>query len=1132
MRIEEIHVDGFGLMHGRSLQPAAGLTVVRGMNEAGKTTLLAFVRAILFGFETHRYRALAGGRRGGWLNVRTRDGRPFRIERYGETGGQGRLRVLDAEGRDLGAGELPILLQGVEQRLFRNIFAFGLDELAQFERLTDSEVAARIYGAGLGLGAVSALEVENALGVAREGLFKPGGQNPAVNALLRELEDVDDRLRRLDLPAQYADAVNNLRDHDARLAELSVEIGAANEERRRCERLRDAWEPWLELCDARARRDAMGSVDLLPPDLLERLTALKTRRDDSELKVRELEVRRATQETILAEIVADDEVIAHRTEIEELVRAAEGDHAHEKELEGVENEIGLARRELDNALLRLGPGWSAERVEAFDDSVGVQSEISGRFRQRLDRSAAALVSTRAAQAQIERDLATALTEVEKLDVEIAEIVQLEGTGADVGEQERRLAEIEAVVAARDLARARAESSAKEANDAAARLERTTAEIADAARAGWSLRDALADERQTAALLASIAPKATSALGAPSVRLPLVVGVIGLVVALLVILLGAPLIVGALIVVVGLLAAAAVWRLPSLGAQPPGGVDIRHSLAERVATIRESAAADAERLGLPRDVGPDEVDAFLQRCAEEARARDRVTSLQQIAERARQELGEIETRLRTVAVAAGLPASPSEKELGGLRDMLADARDRRSRRLGLEEQATTLRRRIEGLERQAEDARQKQAAAEVEDTEASEEWSAWLRDHDLDTGFDRETAKTVIDAVTAAKRPLRSLAGLAERETALSGEHEGFLAQVMATISTLGWQRDPPLDRSGLDRLLAELNTELSDALETDRERRNARQALDGLVRDEGEARDAAMADADALTALLTEHGAADVPALRAAIDTSDAARSLDDKIAQCRRTLTALSGPGAALDGLVAELEAIADIAEIDARLEEVGSRIREHETEQGRLREEAGALRESIAAMERDVAATADRQRREDLLARLESRAEEWSVLALGQHVLSQAREAYEAAHRPAVLEAAERYFEEWTAGRYRRILAPLGRQVEEVEHRDGTRVPLANLSTGTAQQLYLALRFGLVEHFAETAEPLPIVMDDILVNFDEERAALAARSIEQLAERQQVIYFTCHPETPLTTGTQLHLDRLETVAQAVAAR
>ena len=51
---------------------------------------------------------------------------------------------------------------------------------------------------------------------------------------------------------------------------------------------------------------------------------------------------------------------------------------------------------------------------------------------------------------------------------------------------------------------------------------------------------------------------------------------------------------------------------------------------------------------------------------------------------------------------------------------------------------------------------------------------------------------------------------------------------------------------------------------------------------------------------------------------------------------------------------------------------------------------------------------------------------------------------------------------------------------------------------------------------------MDDILVNFDPDRAARAARSIEALAERQQVIYFTCHPTTPLG-GLRVELPALE---------
>lgn len=100
---------------------------------------------------------------------------------------------------------------------------------------------------------------------------------------------------------------------------------------------------------------------------------------------------------------------------------------------------------------------------------------------------------------------------------------------------------------------------------------------------------------------------------------------------------------------------------------------------------------------------------------------------------------------------------------------------------------------------------------------------------------------------------------------------------------------------------------------------------------------------------------------------------------------------------------------------------------------------------------------------------------------MLARSRAAHEEAHRPAVVQAAERYFTAWTDGRYRRIIAPLGSSIESVERSDGSRISLAALSRGTSEQLYLALRFGLVERFVETSgESLPIVMDDILVNFD----------------------------------------------------
>ena len=60
--------------------------------------------------------------------------------------------------------------------------------------------------------------------------------------------------------------------------------------------------------------------------------------------------------------------------------------------------------------------------------------------------------------------------------------------------------------------------------------------------------------------------------------------------------------------------------------------------------------------------------------------------------------------------------------------------------------------------------------------------------------------------------------------------------------------------------------------------------------------------------------------------------------------------------------------------------------------------------------------------------------------------------------------------------------------------------------EQLYLCLRFSLAEQLATTS-PLPLLLDDILVNSDPGRGPRMARTIGQVAERQQVFMFTCHP-------------------------
>ncbi|HKH89105.1 MAG TPA: hypothetical protein VKA05_09775, partial [Acidimicrobiales bacterium] len=75
------------------------------------------------------------------------------------------------------------------------------------------------------------------------------------------------------------------------------------------------------------------------------------------------------------------------------------------------------------------------------------------------------------------------------------------------------------------------------------------------------------------------------------------------------------------------------------------------------------------------------------------------------------------------------------------------------------------------------------------------------------------------------------------------------------------------------------------------------------------------------------------------------------------------------------------------------------------------------------------------------------------------------------------------------------------------GESIDATSLSRGTIEQLYLCLRLGLADCFAERSVSLPVVLDDVLVNFDPERARAVATELAASARSHQILLMTCHP-------------------------
>src|SRR5262249_5420585 len=98
-------------------------------------------------------------------------------------------------------------------------------------------------------------------------------------------------------------------------------------------------------------------------------------------------------------------------------------------------------------------------------------------------------------------------------------------------------------------------------------------------------------------------------------------------------------------------------------------------------------------------------------------------------------------------------------------------------------------------------------------------------------------------------------------------------------------------------------------------------------------------------------------------------------------------------------------------------------------------------------------------------------------------------------------------TEGRYTRVIAPLDGGEIQVERSDAARLAPQVLSRGTAEQLYLSMRLALVREYANHVDPLPVVFDDIFVNFDPGRSRTSFQAIRDLCATHQVLFFTCHP-------------------------
>ena len=138
MRLLELHIDGFGKFHDRTISFNDGINIIYGKNEAGKSTLHTFIRGMLFGIERGRGRAAKNdlytkyepwensGTYEGWLKLE-KDGTIYRIERRFRKENKSLKIINETKGLEEEATPAFVssLLDGLTETMYNNTISIG-----------------------------------------------------------------------------------------------------------------------------------------------------------------------------------------------------------------------------------------------------------------------------------------------------------------------------------------------------------------------------------------------------------------------------------------------------------------------------------------------------------------------------------------------------------------------------------------------------------------------------------------------------------------------------------------------------------------------------------------------------------------------------------------------------------------------------------------------------------------------------------------------------------------------------------------------------------------------------------------------------------------------------------------------
>jgi len=1004
VKINALEVDGFGVWTELKLDPLSeGLTVFYGPNEAGKTTLLQFIRSVLYGFSPERRRYLPpvhGGQPGGSLWVTGQAGECV-ITRHdsldpGQPGDE--LLLFTADGARHGEPLLKTLLCSIDEAIFNNVFAVGLRELQELAVLKDTEAAALLYNLTVGLDSVSLVEVTRELAGSRNRLLDAGGPCQVVE-LLAQRERILGEITESEALSRHYAALAEERGH------LEREIARLEDEKQQLGRevrvldvaasLRERWQKRKALDQQWA---ALEPAEKMPEGAVERFDAFTGALNKRHRRLVEIKRQWDELRTEAAGLKINHALVKNAPRVEALQEQEHWLAALEAQSLELQTEIGEAQTGLKEEQSRLGLG------------EGACPPLSPQSLAAMRRPARAMRRCR-----------------QKLEEARAQVQQAEETAQALGEK------IQSALAARGH---------KELGEATDRAGGLVAQL--------RRREQL-DERlqQMHRRHVELEQQTQELMDREMLPVAIILGV------------GGMFVVGVILVLLKL----AEFILPTslLG-------DLGWPLA--LAGLVFTAAAVVIKFLLEHSNA---------RKLEATQRQIRILH-QQIRE-TREERDQLDRQLPASGPApAQLQAA--QRELAGLEELVPLDAQRQSAR----------------QEAEAAAARVQQAEADL--AAATRRWKEAVAAAGLPVGV---SPKQVRELAVRCHHLGRSSERLQHRRQELR-ERSEELQTLTGRIGQLAKEVGVGLEaRSPMDQLHAMAEELGRQKVQLQRRGELAKRARH-LRRKHGRLAVSIARIKHRRRILMDEVGAADGREFRRRATTFQQAQALRQERELLHREIESAIA-GQATEAEVRKLLEEETAAGMEARRGQVQSRLAACEA-QLRLRlEKRGQLAEQLRLLAENRTPAVKQLELATVHKRLREALHQWQVLGVTAQVLETVRKGYEENRQPECLQEASAYLSRMTEGRYQRVWTPLSDDVLLVDDAAGKPLPVELLSYGVREQLFLSLRLALAGSYARRGAQLPMILDDVLVNFDAKRVRAAAGVLCELAATgYQLLVFTCH--------------------------